>query len=275
MLVYPKIDPVIFHIYGNLAIRWYSLAYIFGFILSYVFLRKQNRVLGVVKDELCEKFITYIVVGVILGARVFYCFFYNFSETIRNPLIILKTWEGGMSFHGGVIGIFIGCLIFTWKYKVNAFKIVDLCVVVVPIALFFGRIANFINGELYGNITYTSPFRMIFPADIAQQPRHPSQLYEAFAEGICLFAIMFLIFKKTKAINKTGILCCCFAMFYSIARFICEFFRRPDMDLFFGLTAGQFLSLIMATSSAISLIFLWRRNVKNVKDGKKSSKQGV
>ena len=260
MLTYPNIDPVIVHIYGNLAIRWYSLAYIFGFILSYCFFRSQNRKLKIMEDKLCDKFITFIIVGVVAGARVFDCFFYHFWDTIKEPSSILRTWEGGMSFHGGVIGVFVAVCIFSKKYKINAFKITDLCVVVVPIALCFGRITNFINGELYGNITYTSPFRMIFPDDYTGQPRHPSQLYEAFAEGICLFAVMFAIFKKTKAIKKTGVLCCCFGIFYSIARFICEFFRRPEIDNFINLTAGQWLSLVMFSISLGVFIYLNTNN---------------
>ena len=125
------------------------------------------------------------------------------------------------------------------------FKIIDLCVVVVPIALFFGRIANFINGELYGTITYTSPFRMIFPLDNTGQPRHPSQLYEAFSEGICLFVIMFCLYEKTNIIKHTGALTGQFVIFYSIARFICEYFRKPEISNIFGLTVGQMLSIPM------------------------------
>ena len=245
MLTYPKIDPVIFHIYGNLAIRWYSLAYIVGFLMCYAFFKYKNNKLNIIQNELFEKLMTFIMCGVILGARLFDCIFYNFFETIKEPLSIFRVWEGGMSFHGGCIGVFIAFLLFNKLYKVKVLSILDLMLVVTPVALFFGRIANFINGELYGNITYTSPFRMIFPADYTQQPRHPSQLYEAFAEGICLFSIMFLLYAKTNFIKKPGILTGCFGCLYSIARFVCEFFRRPEISNMLNLTAGQWLSVIM------------------------------
>jgi len=256
MLTYPNIDPVILHIYGNLAIRWYSLAYIAGFTICYLFFIFKNKQLNIVKNELFEKLMTFILIGVIVGARIFDCIFYHFKETINDPLSIFRVWEGGMSFHGGAIGVFCAFLIYHFIYKTNTLKILDLMLVVVPIALFFGRIANFINAELYGNITYTSPFRMIFPTDYTQQPRHPSQLYEAFGEGICLFTIMFLFYKKTNMVKTPGILTGHFGMFYSISRFVCEFFRKPEIGNFLNLTAGQWLSIVMFLSCACFTIFI-------------------
>lgn len=256
MLKYPDIDPEIIHIYGPMAIRWYSLAYVFGFFMSIMFFKRQNRKLKIMPDKLCENFLSWTLLGLIIGARVFDCVFYNFGEILRNPLTLFKVWEGGMSFHGGLIGLLIGVFGFGKKYKVNAWRVLDLCVITIPLALFFGRIANFINGELYGNITYTSPFRMVFPTDYTQQPRHPSQLYEAFTEGLCLFCIMFTFFKKTKIINYTGVSTGIFGLFYSIFRFICEFFRKPEIGNVFGLTAGQWLSIVMFIV-AIGWIYFW------------------
>ena len=273
MLKYPNIDPVIFHIYGNFAIRWYSLAYIIGFFVCYIFFKRKNKILNIVDNKIFENLMTWIIIGVVLGARIFDCIFYNFEETISDPLSILRVYEGGMSFHGGAIGVFLVFCCFYKIYKINVLKILDLMLVVAPVALFCGRIANFINAELYGNITYTSPFRMIFPTDSAQQPRHPSQLYEAFAEGICLFSIMFLLYKKTNIIKFPGILTGVFGMLYSIARFVCEFFRSPEIDNLFGLTAGQWLSVFMFCCCLVFTIFKIIKNdikftflLKNIKN---------
>ena len=254
MLKYPNIDPIIFHIYGNLALRWYSLAYIVGFLLCYFWLKRKNNEEKFISNDLCEKLMTMIVFGLIIGARVFDCIFYHFNETIAHPMSMFRIWDGGMSFHGGAIGVLCVFFFFSKKYKVSVLKILDYCLIVVPVALFFGRIANFINGELYGNITYTSPFRMIFPTDYTHQPRHPSQLYEAFSEGICLFIIALLLYKKTNFIKTSGLLTSCLAIFYSIFRFICEFFRSPEIDNLLGLTAGQWLSIIMFLISFIFFI---------------------
>ena len=263
MLKYPNINPEIIHIYGPMAIRWYSLAYVFGFVLSIMFFKRQNKKLNIMSDKLCENFLTWTILGLLLGARIFYCLFYNFGDILKNPLAMFKVWEGGMSFHGGLIGLLIGVFGFGKVNKVNSWRVLDLCVITIPLALFFGRIANFINGELYGHITYTSPFRMVFPTDITQQPRHPSQLYEAFSEGLCLFLIMFLLFKKTKMINYTGISTGIFGVFYAIFRFICEFFRRPEIDGILGFfTAGQFLSVIMLIFSLCWIYFWWKWNKK-------------
>ena len=245
MLTYPNIDPVIIHIYGNLAIRWYSLAYIVGFLLCYWWLKLTSYGKTLMSNNDSDKLMSWLIIGVIIGARLFDCIFYNFFDTINNPLSIFRVWEGGMSFHGGAIGVFCVFFFFSKVYKISTLRVLDYCLIITPLALFLGRIANFINAELYGNITYTSPFRMIFPSDYLQQPRHPSQLYEAFAEGICIFAIMFLLYKKTNLIRISGILTGIFGMLYSAARFICEFFRRPEIGNLLGLTAGQWLSILM------------------------------
>lgn len=260
MLNYPNIDPVILHITDKFAIRWYSLAYVFGFLFSIWFFKKQNKKLKIMLDKYCDTFLTYTLIGLIVGARVFDCFFYNLSYTIHNPLSIFELWNGGMSFHGGAIGLFISVYLFGKKYKIKSFRVLDVCVVVIPLSLGFGRIANFINGELYGNITYTSPLRMVFPGDPLQQPRHPSQLYEAFTEGFLLFCIMYTLFKKTNMIKYTGLSCCCFGIFYSLFRFICEFFRKPEISNIFWFTAGQIISIFLFLICLVCAIFILKKN---------------
>ena len=260
MLKYPNIDPVILHIAGPIAIRWYSLAYIAGFVVSLLFFKHYNKKLKVIKDdELCSNFFSFAMTCLIVGARLFDCIFYNFKYTINNPLSILYIWEGGMSFHGGLIGLIFATYLFAKRYKIDALAIIDISVVVVPIALFFGRIANFINGELYGNITERSPFRMIFPTDPLQLPRHPSQLYEATLEGIILFIIMFFFFKRIKYSKYTGFLTGIFCFFYSIFRFICEFFRQPEISNILNITFGQVLSIAMFLASNICIFISIKR----------------
>ena len=265
MLVYPNINPIIIKITDTLAIRWYSLAYIAGFLLVSWFFKKQNKKLHLIEEQYCDAMLSWCMIGLIVGARVFFCLVYDFSITIKDPLSILYVWRGGMSFHGGLIGLLLGAITFAKKnkLKINAVRFLDICVVVIPFALMLGRIANFINGELYGNITHSSPFAMIFPEDPTQEPRHPSQLYEALTEGLLLFIIMLIAFYKTNFIKTTGLLTGTFCFFYSIFRFICEFFREPEI-IFFGLTAGQNMSIIMFVLSICWSMF-WK-----YKDSKQS-----
>ncbi len=255
MLTYPKIDPVILNIYGHLAIRWYSVAFVSGYLIVCWWLKKKNNENNFMSNENRESLNLWLIFGAITGARIFDCLFYHLSETIKDPLSIFRIYEGGLSFHGGIIGVITAVFLFSKIYKISAAKILDYSVIIMPLCIFFGRIANFINAELYGNITYTSPFRMIFPTDYTQQPRHPSQLYEAFSEGICLLLIMFLLYKKTNFIKTPYLLTGFFGFFYSIARFICEFFRHPEISNFYSLTAGQILSIMMLIISII-IIFI-------------------
>ena len=172
-----------------------------------------------------------------------------------------------MSFHGGLIGLLVANVWFSHRFKINALKLLDLCVVVLPFALGFGRIANFINGELYGNITYTSPFAMIFPTDPAQQPRHPSQLYEVFAEGLLMLAVMMFFYYRTKAAKFTGMLTGIFGLYYSIARFVCEFFRSPEIPFkILGheiITAGQFVSILMFLIAIVWMFICYKNGKRN------------
>ena len=235
-------DPVAIQIF-SFEIRWYSLAYIFGIVLGWV-LSKQ---IFISDDEIREKFddfITYLIIGIILGGRLGYVFFYDFNYYYNNFLDIFKIWQGGMSFHGGLIGIIFASIWFSKKNSQNAFKYLDIVSIVSPIGIFFGRVANFINSELYG-IETNLPWGVKF-IKIDDLIRHPSQLYEALFEGIVLFII--LIFFKNKGFMKTpGLISALFLIFYSIFRFIIEFFRVPDEHLgylLFNLTMGQIISFI-------------------------------
>ena len=235
-------DPVAFQIF-SLEIRWYSLAYIFGILFGWVYCKKI-----LIKDRyifnLFDDFITYLIIGIILGGRLGYTFFYNFEYYLKNPLEILMVWNGGMSFHGGLVGVVVASKLFSIKHKINQFIFLDLVALSAPIGIFFGRIANFINSELYGRATEV-PWSVQFLL-IDNIKRHPSQLYEALFEGILLFLILRYFFEK-KFLKKPGQISGLFLILYSIFRFILEFFRSPDPQigyLIFDLTLGQLISLI-------------------------------
>ncbi len=244
-------DPVAIEIF-SLEIRWYSLAYIVGIVLGWYFAKKYF-----IRKNIHSKFddyITYIIIGLILGGRFGYVFLYNFDFYLNNPLEVFKIWQGGMSFHGGVLGIIIASIIFAKKSDDNVFEYLDVVSLVSPIGIFFGRIANFVNSELYGSITNV-PWAVTF-VQIDNFPRHPSQLYEALLEGIVLFFL--LIYFKNKFSNKPGIISALFLIFYSIFRFFIEFYRVPDEQLgyiFINLTMGQIISLIFLLSGIILFFF--------------------
>lgn len=256
---YPNIDPVIINIYGPIALRWYSLAYISGLVATMWFLKRELK--EIIEVKKLDSLVNWIIIGMLTGARITYTMVYNFKHYISNPLEILYIWEGGLSFHGGVIGIFIGTLIFGHINKVKYYqyiKIIDTGIIMSTIGIFFGRIANFINGELWGRECHNSSFCTIFPSDPLQLPRHPSQLYEASTEGLLLFLILFLIYHNTKLKNKPGVISGLFGMLYAVFRFIIEYFREPDAQvgfLFFHLTMGQILSIIMFFASIIWIVF--------------------
>ena len=235
-------DPVAIQIF-SLEIRWYSLAYIIG-ILSGWILSKRIFILDQNLREKFDDFITYVIFGIILGGRLGYVFFYNFNYFSNNLIDIFKIWEGGMSFHGGLIGVIVVSIWFARKNDQNAFDYLDIISLVAPIGIFFGRVANFINSELYG-IETKLPWAVKF-VQIDNLYRHPSQLYEAFCEGIILFII--LIYFKNKGLMKIpGLISGLFLFFYSIFRFLIEFLRVPDEQfgyLFLNLTMGQIISLI-------------------------------
>ncbi len=242
-------DPVAFQIY-TLEIRWYSLAYIVGILMGWFYCKriiKNNETIF----NLFDDFITYLVVGIILGGRFGYIIFYDLIYYIKNPLEVFMIWNGGMSFHGGLIGIIIASVFFSKKNKQNKFIFLDLVSVAAPIGIFFGRIANFINSELYGTVT-SVPWSVKF-LKIDNLNRHPSQLYEAFLEGIVLFLILKYFINKNY-LKKPGKMSSLFLIFYSIFRFISEFFRSPDVHigyLLLNLTMGQILSIIFLISGLI------------------------
>ena len=239
-----NLDPIIIN-FGFLEIRWYSLAYIFGIFLGFYYAKyvikkfwgKEN-----INTQNLDNFLIYLILGIILGGRLGYILFYNFNYYYQNPLEILFLWRGGMSFHGGVIGVLIASLIFAKKNNVKILVLTDIVVCATPIGIFLGRIANFINGELYGKKTF-SDYGVIFPK-IDMEPRHPSQLYEAILEGLILFFLLNIILKfKKKLFN--GELSCYFLIFYSIFRIISELFREPDKHIgyiIFNISLGTIIS---------------------------------
>ncbi len=235
-------DPVAFQIFF-LEIRWYSLAYIIGILLGWIISKK----IFISNSNLNEKFddyLTYLILGIILGGRLGYVLFYNLSYYSSNIIDIIKIWEGGMSFHGGLIGVIFVSIWFAKKNKQNPFDFLDVVSLVAPIGIFFGRLANFINSELYG-VETSLPWGVKF-IKVDDLFRHPSQLYEAFFEGLILFFI--LIFFKNKGFLKIqGYISSLFLIFYSTFRFIIEFFRVPDQQLghlFLNLSMGQIISFV-------------------------------
>ena len=249
-------DPVAVQIF-SLEIRWYSLAYILGIVLGWVYCKKKlitdHRVLNLFDD-----FITYLIIGIILGGRLGYALFYNLEYYFKNPFEILMIWNGGMSFHGGLIGVIIASQIFSRKHKMNKFIFLDLVALSAPIGIFFGRIANFINSELYGR-TSDLPWSVTFIL-IDNIKRHPSQLYEAFFEGIVLFFLLNYFFKKDY-LQKPGQISGLFLIFYSLFRFMTEFFRSPDPQigyLIFNLTLGQLISVLFLATG--TFLFFFKKN---------------
>mgnify|MGYP001368317023 CR=1 FL=1 len=234
-------DPVALSFF-SLEVRWYSLAYIFGIIFGWIYCKK------LINDKklnyLFDNYVTYLIVGIILGGRLGYVIFYNLDFYIRNPLEIFMIWTGGMSFHGALIGIIISSYFFSKKNKQQIFFFLDLVAISSPIGIFFGRIANFMNSELYG-IETNVPWAVKF-IKVDNLYRHPTQLYEAFFEGIILFIIL-LYFRNKDLLKTPGIISSLFLIFYSIFRFVIEFFRAPDNQLGYlilNLTMGQIASLI-------------------------------
>ena len=246
-------DPIAFHLF-SVEIRWYSLAYIFGIVLGWL-LCKKIFIKNLKINEKFDDYITYLIIGMIIGGRVGYIVFYNFDYYLHNILDVFKVWEGGMSFHGGLIGVIAASIIFGGKNNQDSFLYMDLVSLVAPIGIFFGRLANFINSELYGGPT-DAPWGVIF-IQIDSFSRHPSQLYEAFLEGIILFFIL-LYFRNKNLLKKPGLVSSLFLIFYSIFRFIIEFFRVPDQQLgylIFELTMGQIISVIFILSGIILFYF--------------------
>ncbi|MGH6927535.1 MAG: prolipoprotein diacylglyceryl transferase [Dongiaceae bacterium] len=266
-IAFPNIGPDLFTIgpfqlfgyaLGPFAIRYYALAYIVGLIIGWqycVWLARKPPVL-VTKLQI-DDFLVWATVGVIVGGRLGYVLFYQPGEFLTNPLTILQVWHGGMSFHGGTAGVIIALILFARRRKIPFLALCDIVTAAVPIGLFLGRLANFINGELYGRPTDV-PWAMVFPSDAQQLPRHPSQLYEAGLEGIMLFIILFVLFRNDAVRRRHGLVTGVFLAGYALARIFVEFFREPDSFLGFiaaGTTMGQWLSLPMLIAG---IYFIWR-----------------
>ena len=246
-------DPVALEIF-SFEIRWYSLSYIFGILIGWI-LSKRILISDANLKEKFDDYITFLIIGIVVGGRLGYVLFYNFEYYYSNFIEILKIWQGGMSFHGGLIGLIIVSFWFAKKNNQDPFEYLDIVSIVAPIGIFFGRIANFINSELYGleaNIPWAVKFIKV--DDIY---RHPSQLYEALFEGIILFFIL-LIFYQKGYIKTKGFLSSLFLIFYSVFRFVIEFFRAPDEQigyLFFKLSMGQLISFLFF-SIGLYLLFV-------------------
>ncbi len=254
------LDPIALQI-GPLALRWYSLAYIAGILAAWwLLLRMVKRPGSPMTAKHVDDLITWATLGVILGGRLGYVLFYNPAQYLADPLAALKLWEGGMAFHGGLAGVIIAMLLYARSQGLSALRILDYVAVVTPIGLFLGRLANFINGELWGRPT-DGTWGIIFP-DAGPEPRHPSQLYEAALEGLLLLVILKLLFWLTDARLKPGLLGGIFLTGYGLSRFAIEFFREPDAQLgvlSFGLTMGQTLSLPLIAVGLYLLVSLGQR----------------
>jgi len=260
MIPYPNINPDLFSI-GPVHVRWYGVMYVLGFLAAYFLIQKQQRSkqIGLVGTT-AQDLIFYLAIGLIVGGRLGYILFYEYNDFmpyIKNPLEIIATWHGGMSFHGGLIGCVLAGWIFSRRKGIPFPALADSAIVTCPIGLGLGRLGNFINGELLGRPADV-PWAMIFPAG-GPIPRHPTQLYESLAEGLLLFVMMWSLRKKP---FKDGMMVAFFLLFYGIIRFIIEFFKEPDPQLGFLLgyfTMGQILCIAMIVASVILMLYLNRK----------------
>jgi len=257
IFIQPSIDPILISL-GFLDIRWYSLSYIFTFIFGSILIKKLNKKsLNNLSDIQIDKFFVWAVLGVIIGGRVGYVLFYQLQLFFLDPLYIFQIWKGGMSFHGGLIGMILAIYLFAKQNNLSFFYLSDLVSIVAPIGLFLGRISNFINTELYGRIT-DFPFAIIYPL-IDNNPRHPSQLYEAFFEGVVLFIILYLIFIKNSKKYSVGIISAYFLILYSIFRFLIEFLREPDLHLGLYLNYFSMGQILCIPIFFAGILILFRR----------------
>jgi len=262
-MIVHNFDPVLIDL-GIFQVHWYSIAYIMGILIGWMYANK------IIKSILLNKYnfrkitikqfddlIIYLVLGIIIGGRLGYVVFYNLEYYIQNLSEIIKLWKGGMSFHGGLIGVVISIIIFSKKIKINFFKFSDIVSCVAPIGILLGRVANFINAELYGKIT-TLPWGVIFP-NAGNLPRHPSQLYEAILEGILLFLIINYFALKKELIYRAGYVSAIFLILYSILRIFSEIFREPDAHLgllFNYFSMGTLLSLSTIIIGLLIILFI-------------------
>jgi len=266
VLPFPAIDPVLVSI-GPFAVRWYALAYICGILLGWLYARTiiaNQRLWGGPAPFTAtdfDDFVLWVTLGIILGGRVGYVLFYNFDFFITRPVEILEVWKGGMSFHGGFLGCVLAVVLFGLKRKISILSLGDITCAVAPIGLFFGRLANFVNSELWGRPTDV-PWAMVFPSpEAGPWPRHPSQLYEAALEGLVLFCVL-AVLVRAGALKRPGLILGAFAIGYAVARSVCELFREPDAQLGFlwgGMTMGMLLSVPLLIAGICLVAFALRR----------------
>ncbi len=261
MFDFPNINPIAIDL-GVVKISWYAISYICGILLSWFLILKIIKFKNIkISNKNVSDLISNCIVGIILGGRLGYVIFYNPEYYFNNILEIFKIWNGGMSFHGGFIGVIIAVIYSSKSSKVPLMVFSDLISIVSPIGIFFGRIANFVNGELYGKVT-NHKFGMIFPKG-GNLPRHPSQLYEALFEGLILFIILLLLMNVTNFFNKKGLMTGFFILLYGIFRFFVEFFREPDIHigyLYLDFSMGQLLSLPMIIIGLFFIIIFYKKN---------------
>lgn len=272
MLTHPDINPVAFKL-GPIAVHWYGLAYLAAFAIAWSLARvRAGRDDAPITPEQVDDVIFYSALGVILGGRCGYVLFYNFGQFLQDPLWLFRVWEGGMSFHGGILGVIIAMGLYAWKHHIHPARLWDFVAPLAPLGLFLGRLANFFNQELWGRQTDVA-WGMIFPrTDPLRLIRHPSQLYEAFLEGIVLFAIVWIFSRKPRPTFAVGGL---FLFFYGVFRFTVEFYREPDAQIGFAafgwMSRGQELSLPMIIIGAVLFVYAYTRRSKAIEKSAKTA----
>ncbi|MBX2808123.1 MAG: prolipoprotein diacylglyceryl transferase [Cellvibrionaceae bacterium] len=262
MLTHPNFDPVAFS-FGPISVHWYGIMYLLAFASAWwLALRETRRDPALLSAKQVEDLIVYGALGVVLGGRMGYVFFYNFGAFMQDPLWLFRVWEGGMSFHGGLLGVVVAMMLYSRRIQVAFFSLMDFVAIIVPIGLGFGRMGNFIGQELWGRVTDV-PWGMVFMRDPERLVRHPSQLYQVFLEGILLFAIVYGFSRRTRpqlAVSALFLIC------YGIFRFAVEFVRQPDAHidtLIFGwMTRGQLLTLPMVVGGIALMVWSYRRAAK-------------
>jgi phosphatidylglycerol---prolipoprotein diacylglyceryl transferase len=259
ILPFPEIDPVIFTI-GPLAVRWYGLAYVAGILLGWLYARRilqqpalwRNGTPALTLTQL-DDFLLWAAGGIVLGGRIGYILFYDLGAVLENPVRAVEIWNGGMSFHGGLLGTMLAMIVFARRHAIAVWSLFDVMAAVVPIGLFFGRIANFINGELWGRLS-SMPWAVVFPTG-GPFARHPSQLYEAALEGILLLAVLAYFVYRRKALTRPGLITGIFVCGYAASRIFVEFFREPDPQI--GYLAGGWLTMGMLLTVPMALAGIW------------------